>query len=126
MNDLAKMIDTSIAQKQAENQRQRNDQDARFNKEMAALQPLMASMKSLEDYGFKVIMHTDKAHFPCPAIHVKSVSGGNMHYDYFGEVYITQEGKIRSGGCNIHRNAFENESDFLKFVADKVALIKSR
>jgi hypothetical protein len=37
-----------------------------------------------------------------------------------------KEGKIYSGGCNMHNNHFENETDFLQFLADKVALIRSK
>jgi hypothetical protein len=75
----------------------------------------------------KFTLHTDKKHFPCPAIHVDRECKFRFKlYDYFGEIYKSTDFKTKqtmwkSGSCNRHSYHHETEDDVVRFVAKTIA-----
>ena len=107
-----------------------------FRKRVEALEPMLERLNNgmnQIDLPLKFFIHTDKRHFPCPAIHIEK---GNKFrhslYHDFGEIYIKKSGAYYEhktlekdiwvmGACNMHNNRAETDEELIEFVIKTIA-----
>lgn len=93
---------------------------ARYNIAIDALQPI------LHTCGFKAVLHTDKSHFPCPAIHIESEQRGRILgtsiSDYLSEIAFSKDKQHwYFGSCNQHRHTTPDIDGLKLNIAQRLA-----
>lgn len=115
---LLEKIEKEISAKNAEKKLRIEKENKLFQKEIDKLIPLLKDLEILKQYGFNPTLHTDKSHFPSPAIHIRDLG------DYT-EFYISKDSVLRANHHNSPK-AFENNEQFFDFIAKEVANRKVR
>ena len=89
------------------------------------LRPMLKEInEGLVGTELKAFLHTNKKHYPCPAIHFEGRTRG-LIYDYFSEIFLSKDeanNKIwKSGGCNRHNYIHKTDNDLKLFMASIIA-----
>lgn len=104
--------------------KKKSRENIEFNKRVEALAPIIGKIKpALADYGLSVTLHTDKSHYPCPAIHIKgrAVSFNSPIYNRISEICGSKEDGFAAGSCNRHIYKFDTEDKLIGHITDAVA-----
>jgi hypothetical protein len=121
MSNLEQMIADKRAIRVEKEEEKRIKDYKIFQDKCEELKPMLEKLEALKAYGYNVKLHTDKKHFPCPAIHARH-ERGTVNYDNFGEIFLSRDdNKWKSGGCNSHNNSHKTDEDLLEFIATKIA-----
>jgi len=134
MNKFAQIVNEEREKLDKANMERELKEELAFRKKCDELKPLLDKLnEGVNSIGLgglvNFVLHTDKKHFPCPAIHVdKGCKFRFKLYDQFGEIYkgIAGRGKDqrpmwKSGACNSHSYHHETEDDVVNFVAKTIA-----
>jgi len=134
MNRFAQIVNEEREKLDKANMERELKEELLFRKRCDELRPLLEKLnEGVKEIGLggqvKFILHTDKKHFPCPAIHLdKSCRFRMTLYGQFSEIFkgtVTVNNKQvpmwKSGGCNQHSYHHETEDDVVKFVAKTIA-----
>ena len=131
MNRFAEIVNEKREKLDKANMERQLKEEIAFRKRCEELEPLLNKLNDgINSVGLsghvKFVLHTDKKHFPCPAIHVDRSSKFRLTlYNYFGEIYKgTNEKKEvtwKTGACNGHNYHHKTEEEVLDFVAETVA-----
>lgn len=121
-------LQAAIAQKAQAIQVQRTnaqaEQAARLAERTALLQPMFQQLQAgLKGTHLTVVLHTNPAHSPCPAIHIKGMHPFTPAYDRLSEIYLLGEPDVRwkAGSCNMHHYRLKDDAALTNFVAEWVA-----
>lgn len=93
-----------------------------YNAAIKELQPILSTC------GFVARLHTDKNHYPCPAIHIDSTNRGVLlggsYSDYVSEIGFDLKSKTWFfGSCNQHRYNADNVEAIKLDIATRLAKI---
>lgn len=123
-NAITELINQTTQELKAKKNAEESQLQNQFEAEVEKLKPMLKMLQEgLIPFGLNPKLHTDKKHYPCPAIHIK---GNNVGWDLsheISEIFLTsQEGKKwKSGACNTHSYSFENDEELINFVVKSVS-----
>jgi len=121
---LDQLIRYKVKAKEKEIREAKEAEDNGFDSKVRNLLPMLTKLqKALEPFDMHPEMHTDKEHWPCPAIHVRygESKGHSPIYDKIGEMHLDNNNHWRAGGCNQHNYSFKDDEGLLEHVAEAVS-----
>lgn len=132
MNKFAQIVNEERAKLDKANMEKELKEKQAFEQRCEDLRPLLDKLnQGVASIGLsgqvRFILHTDKKHYPCPAIHVdRECKFRYTLYDYFGEISKGTDSKTkqvmwRTGACNTHRYHHNSEDEVVNFVAKTIA-----
>lgn len=124
--DLANIINSEKIKLDKEYTEKLMNEEIVFQKECEKYKPVIDVINDgLKKAGLqnelKAVLHTNKRHYPCPAIHIQGKSRG-LIYSEFSEICLSSEKyKWRSGGCNMLNNKHKDDNDLIEFIGKTIA-----
>lgn len=126
MNRFAEIVNEEREKLDKANMERQLKEKQAFEKRCDDLRPLLKKLNDgVNSIGLggsiNFVLHTDKKHYPCPAIHVdRQCKFRHTLYDYFGEIAGSGD-KWRTGACNTHSYSHNSEDEVVRFVAKTIA-----
>lgn len=125
---LKDKIQAEASKRKSENEDRLLAENKRFEEKVSKLTPMFNELKeSLSEHGFTVILHTDKKHLPCPAIHIESnaMSFHSTAYDMISELFLIGPNTWKAGSCNRHIYTLNGDDELMDHVAKAVSYVIS-
>lgn len=134
---LESLIKAKTETKRSMAQSMSQQEQSLYEHKLSILQPILDEIQpTLEMYGMKATMHEDKAHRPCPAIHIDMSATRQHHlYDTISEIGTTStnedslcsssdlsgEKHFFAGACNKHPYRFRTHAEVIEHIAESIS-----